>query len=242
MPVYNTELYLNRAIESIVHQSYINWELIIINDCSTDSSFEIAKKWADSDTRISLIENKINSGSGVSRNYGIERSAGDFIAFLDSDDIWCHNKLEIQITFMLENSVNFSYGIYGYIDSNGNKNGKFNRISSYPISYENLIKNNEIGCLTAVYSSKSLGKCFLTNHRNKQDYGLWLSILKRGGKATPINEVLGYYQIRKDSATGNKLKMLKKHLFFLKETQNISYPKAFYYTIWWFYFASIKRF
>jgi teichuronic acid biosynthesis glycosyltransferase TuaG len=242
MPIYNTEKYVGEAIDSVLNQTYLNWELLLIDDCSTDLSREIAFKKSANDDRIFFFENHVNSGSGYTRNVGIDHSKGDFIAFLDSDDVWCKKKLELQISQMVEKSLDFTYGKYCYLDINGNFSEKFNKVSSSPISYRNLLKNNEIGCLTVVYNSKKIGKCYFSNHRNKQDYGLWLSILKKGFMAHSIDGVLGGYRKRRDSATGNKLKMLQKHLFFLMETQNIGFPKAFYYTVCWLYFATIKRF
>jgi teichuronic acid biosynthesis glycosyltransferase TuaG len=152
---------------------------------------------------------------------------------LDSDDIWVPKKLEIQIGFMEKNGWAFSHTSYGYIDPLGNRiKGTFH-VSIHPISYTDLLKRTEISCLTAVYNQDKIGKHYLSNHRRKQDYALWLSILKSGVESFPIDMELAYYRIRPNSATNKKYKLILKHIKFLMETQNFSFLKSLYYTSYW---------
>ncbi len=232
-PVYNSSRFLSRMIESVINQTYKNWELIFVDDCSTDNSLEIIKKYQKDDLRINFFTLKNNSGSGIARNLAIEKANGRFIAFLDSDDVWVNNKLDIQINFMLNNKVNFCHTSYGYIDELDNKIKSTFHVSKNPISYLDLLKKTEISCLTAVYDSFEIGKFYMSLHNRKQDYALWLSILKSGVKSHGIDMELAHYRQVKNSATSKKYKLILKHISFLKETQMFSTIKAIYYTGFW---------
>ena len=234
-PLYNCELYLKACIDSVLSQSYQNWEMLIVDDQSDDRSYEIALKYSDKNKRIRVFQLPINSGSGLARNKAIKESKGRFIAFLDSDDLWHRDKLRIQVNFMLSNGYSFSHTSHGYINESGNKLKKFLKVSLNEINYKDLLKRTEIGCLTAMYDVKILGKLYMPNLRRKQDYALWLLILKSGNTSFPIGKVLAWYRLRKDSATSNKYKLILKHYKFLILNENLNYFKALYYTIFWIY-------
>ena len=232
-PTYNSLPFLHLTAKSILDQTYSNWEWCVTDDCSTDGSWEVIQKLAESDDRIKPIRLTENSGSGLARNNAIERPTGRFIAFLDSDDIWPKEKLERHIAFMLENNAVFSHTSYGYIDEQGNRIKSTFRVSSHPVTYKHLLKRTEISCLTAIYDANSIGKFYMSEHRRKQDYALWLAILKSGVKSIPLDEELAFYRQRKGSATSNKRKLIFKHIEFLRTTQGFNYPQAGYYTLFW---------
>lgn len=232
-PLYNSGLYITEAYKSVINQTYTNWEWIIVDDKSTDNSFEIVNKLAENESRIIIGQNPVNSGSGVTRNKAIEMAKGSIIAFLDSDDTWHPEKLERHVSYMNENDAAFSHTSYGYIDENGNKIKNTFHVSAKPVSYHDLLKRTEISCLTAMYNAGKIGKFYMSEHKRKQDYALWLSILKSGVNSYGLDEELAYYRQRKGSATNAKHKLILKHFSFLRETQQMNYLQAAYYTSYW---------
>jgi teichuronic acid biosynthesis glycosyltransferase TuaG len=232
-PLYNSKDFIQNCCQSVLNQRYVFWEHIIVDDCSTDGSRDLLLELAANDSRVVPIYLDENLGSGIARNRAISKAKGRYIAFLDSDDIWAPNKLELQIELMEKMGWPFSHTSYGYIDPLGNRiKGTFH-VSRNPISYVDLLKRTEISCLTAVYNQEKIGKHYLSNHRRKQDYALWLSILKSGVKSHPIDMELAFYRIRPNSATNKKYKLIFKHIKFLMETQNFSLLKSLYYTSYW---------
>ena len=232
-PVFNAEKYLRYTLQCVLNQTYFDWEMILVDDCSTDGSWSILKQFALSDNRFKIYKNSKNSGSGVARNFAIEKAVGQYIAFLDSDDLWPPNKLMVQIDFMSKNNIAFSHTSYGYINENGERIKSTFHVSKHSVSYKDLLMRTEISCLTAIYDSKMIGKFYMTEHRRKQDYALWLNILKTGVKSYPIDQELAFYRQSKTSATHKKTNLIFKHYQFLKETQNFNSFKAIYYTIFW---------
>jgi len=231
-PVYNSEKFINETATSVFNQTYTNWEWILIDDCSTDKSWYILNKLSERDSRVKIYKNTKNLKSGITRNLAIKKAEGDYIAFLDSDDLWHKDKLAIQIPFMKENNYFFSHTSYGYIDEKGDKIKSTLHVS-IEVSYKQLLKRTEISCLTAIYNANKIGKFYMSEHANKQDYALWLKILKSGVKSYGIDQELAYYRQVNNSATSNKYKLILKHILFLKETQSFSTLEALYYTAYW---------
>lgn len=232
-PVYNSEKYLEFSINSVLQQTYQNWELRIVDDCSTDNSVEILKKYAELDKRIKPCFLRDNCGAGIARNKAIELAEGKIIAFLDSDDIWLPNKLKTHVTFMSEMKAAFSHTSYGFIDEEGKVVNKTFHVSNKAITYKDLLKRTEISCLTAMYDVDKIGKMYMPDLRVKQDYALWLSILKRGFTSVPLDEELAFYRQRKNSNTNKKSKLIIKHLKFLYNIEKLNLIKTLYYTGWW---------
>jgi teichuronic acid biosynthesis glycosyltransferase TuaG len=232
-PVYNSEAYLKDAIDSVVAQTFKNWEMLIVDDGSIDGSWRLLKSIAKNEKRIILKRLKKNSGAGIARNTAIKAAKGEFIAFLDSDDLWHPEKLNVQINLMSKNKWLFSHTSYGYISESGEKIKSTFHVSDHLVDYFDLLKKTEISCLTAVYNQKEIGKYYMSEHRKKQDYALWLSILNDGIKSYPINNELAYYRQRPDSTTSNKGALIIDHLRFLRETQSINIFRSLYYTIHW---------
>lgn len=227
-PVYNSEKFLGAAITSVQNQTYANWELILIDDASKDNSEKIAAEFYNEDDRIIYEKLLVNGGPAVSRNRAIELSKGEYIAFLDSDDFWAPDKLEIQIDFMQKHNCDVSFTSYLQVDEQGNSLGK--RIVAMPIlSYEKLLRNNYVGNLTGMYRSETIGKVFSPLIRKRQDWGLWLEAIKRSGKpALGIQLDLSFYRIRKNSVSTNKFGLLKHNFFFYKNHLGLSWPVAIY--------------
>lgn len=226
---YNCERFIAETIESVQKQSFTNWEMIIVDDKSTDKSISIIKKYSRADSRIKLIKLKTNSGPAVARNKAIQNSRGRFIAFLDSDDLWMPNKLEVQVATMKEEKLALSYTEYQKIDEEGKITSKTIK-RPINVNYEKMLSSNYIPCLTAIYDSDILGKVYMPNILKRQDYGLWLKILKEIEHAQAINTPLAYYRVRKnDSVSSNKIKSAVYHWKILRELEKIPMHSAIWY-------------
>lgn len=214
IPVYNAQLFLEECINSVLKQSFDNWELILVDDFSTDNSRAIINKYLEKDSRIKKIFIDKNVGAGVARNKGIEIATKRFIAFLDADDYWHEKKLEKQITFMLHNNVAFSYTQY----YNLNKLDIPSKIILSPktVNSFSLLFNNYIKTLTAIYDTQETGKVYMPEYRKRQDWGLWFNILKKTKAASCITEPLAYYRTSNESLSKNKLLLIKENFNFYK--------------------------
>lgn len=209
MPAYNAQKYISDSITSVLNQTYKNWELIIVDDYSTDNTLAIIEEFKKCDNRIILLRQDQNSGVAAARNKGIEHAKGRFLAFLDSDDIWEKTKLEKQVNFMLKNKIYFSYTSYQLMDENNNLSNKVVKVQNEPIEFEKLLECNYFGCLTVMIDLSKIKKPYFPNIPH-EDYALWLDILKNNDiKAYGIDEVLAYYRISPGSVSRNKLKSLK---------------------------------
>lgn len=247
---YNCAAFLPKTVESVLSQTYSDWEMIIVDDCSNDKSVEIAKSFAEQDSRIKLIQLNENSGSAVARNKAIEAARGRYIAFLDSDDLWLPHKLEKQIAFMQDNGYAITYADYERINEQGESLGKIVK-PPLKITYNDTLKKSHIGCLTAVYDTKQLGKVMMPLIRKRQDYGLWLKILKRVDFAYCCSGVLAQYRVRKGSISSNKVDLPKFHWHLYREEENLSFIKSLYYVSYYIlnsfmdrliYYAPLKKY
>lgn len=239
-PVYNCEKFIEETINSVLNQTYTNWEHLIVDDCSTDNSWQIILKYSQKDKRIRPFRLDKNSGAGIARNYAIKNAQGKYIAFLDSDDIWIPVRLEKHIYFMMMTDVSFSHSSYGYLNDDGKILPRKFFVSSQPVDYKSLLKKTEIGCLTAVYDQEKIGKFYMPDLRKKQDYALWLSILKTGIKSTPYPEILAYYRLRKGSQTSNKFNLVFQHFRFLRHHEKLSNLSSLKYTLYWAFNGMLK--
>jgi teichuronic acid biosynthesis glycosyltransferase TuaG len=232
-PLYNKVNFIEACIESVLLQTHVNWEMIIVDDRSSDGSYEKVLKFASRDKRIKVYQFENNSGAGLARNFAIEKSVGSFVAFLDSDDVWHPDKLKIQLEIMISRKAVFSHTSYGYILKNGTYSSKIFKVSPGPIGFKDLLKRTEISCLTAMYDVRVLGKMYMPNISRKQDYALWLSILSKGHTSLPINLVLAWYRQVDGSNSSNKFSLISKHYFFLRRLQNLSVLDSVIYTFYW---------
>lgn len=224
---YNAAKFVAETIDSVFAQTYRNWEMIIVDDCSSDNGAEIIETYLEKDGRIRLIRLEENGGPAVARNRAIEEAKGRYIAFLDSDDLWMPDKLEKQIAFMKEKSAVFSYGAYDLIDEEGNALGHFEVPQKQ--NYSQLLKTCPIGCLTAIYDTRKLGKVAMPLIRKRQDYGLWLKLLKRTEYAYGLNETLAVYRVRKNSVSSNKFKAARYQWKIYRDVEKMGRFKSLYY-------------
>ena len=228
-PNFNSEKFISETIESVLNQSYRNWELIIVDDFSTDNSLNLINKFISKESRISLIKLSKNSGPAITRNQGIKVAKGDYLAFLDSDDSWFTNKLEKQLNFMEQKDIAFSFTSYYSFDENKNDR-KLIKAKEF-ISYNNLLTNNYIGCLTVMYSVKHLGKVYFPDVLKRQDWALWLKITKNNVLAHGIKEPLANYTRRKSSVSSNKLNLLKYNWVVYRKFEKLNLVRSVFLMI-----------
>ena len=226
MPNYNAGSFIKASIESVIAQTYGNWELWIIDDASTDASLKIIKSFAKRDKRIQLIPFSENKGPALARNEGIEKCTGEFIAFLDSDDRWEPMKLEKQLDFMIVNNYGITFTSYVSISEEG-KAPKLIKAKER-VTYQDLLTNNYIGCLTAMYAVEKLGKIYFPEIKKRQDWAMWLKITKNNNCAYGLQETLGFYTRRKASISSNKLKLFRFNWIVYRKFENISFFKSIF--------------
>jgi glycosyltransferase involved in cell wall biosynthesis len=207
-PCFNSEKYVSQAVQSVISQTHENWELLLVDDCSSDETFAILSKFASQDARIKAFKLDKNSGAGVARNYAIQQAQGNYIAFLDADDLWKPEKLEKQLRFMQTQEIPFTFSFYETIDEAGNLRNESITTPS-KITYQHLYFCNWIGNLTGIYSVDYFGKIPISFIKKRQDWMLWLHIVKQIQTAIPVPESLAYYRVREDSISASKWKLIK---------------------------------
>lgn len=207
MPSYNTAEYIAASIESVIQQSYPHWELIIVDDCSTDNSVEVIRSFDDS--RIILLQNETNSGAALSRNYALREAKGKWIAFLDSDDLWAPEKLEKQLSFMTENNYSFTYTDYRMC-----VNGKWlPYINTGPdmVNKRKMYQYCYFSTITVMYDRDVIGLIQIKDIRKNNDYAMWLKAIEKSD-AHRLPECLSFYIKHDDSITGgSKFNLIKWH-------------------------------
>ncbi|TDQ32768.1 glycosyltransferase family 2 protein [Zeaxanthinibacter enoshimensis] len=228
-PVHNSEKFIRQCVESVQNQFYKEWEHILVDDCSEDRSVEIIQEYARKDQRIRLIQLDQNSGAGVARNKGIAEAKGSYIAFLDSDDQWYPEKLEKQITFMQNNKYHFSFTSYDTIDEKGNKLGQLFK-ARQRVTYNTALFKNPIGCLTAMYDVNFFGKQYMPEIRKRQDYALWLKLLKKAD-GYGLQEVLSSYRHTSNSISSGKIGLLKYEWKIYREIEGLSFLQSSFYLL-----------
>lgn len=240
-PCYNSAKFISATIESVINQSYIHWEMIIVDDFSKDKSVEIISKYTKNNSRIKLISLKQNVGSAEARNIALRAAKGRFIAFLDSDDIWYPNKLEVQIKFMIEHDYPFTFSSYDLISEDGSPKSKIIQVP-VSINYHQYLQNTIIGCLTVVIDKEKIGYFEMPNIKSSHDMALWLSLLKRGINAYGIKDVLASYRLVLTSNTAKKHKAAKDVWSVYRDIEKINLLKSAYYFICYSFNAIKKRF
>lgn len=237
-PVYNAAKFLDDTINSVLNQTYENFELLFVNDCSTDNSVEIIKKYKDK--RIRLINNKINSGAATSRNNGIKEAQGKYLCFLDADDLWSKFKLEKQLNFMKENDCAFSFTGYEFADETGKPNGKKVYIPR-TINYKQALKNTTIFTSTVMFDMTKISKELIMMPIVKsEDTATWWKILRNNYTAFGLNEILSYYRRSSGTLSSNKIEAIKRiwNLYRNVEKLNVFYS---FYNFCFYAFNAIRR-
>lgn len=234
-PLYNAENYIIPTVKSIQEQTYTHWEHIIVNDCSTDNSLNIAEELSKKDTRIKVVTLSRNSGAAQSRNKATELAKGDYIAFLDADDLWHPEKLEKQLKYMQAHNAAVSYTSYTHINKAGKPLGK--RIKALPeLTYQKQHSNNYVGNLTGIYKAAEIGKIIAPNIRKRQDWAVWLEAIKKSNRpAVGLQEDLAYYRMHEGSMSSNKLNLVTYNFKFYKEYLGYSWIKSAFYLLRFFY-------
>ena len=210
IPTYNVEHYIEQTIECVLSQTFANWELIITDDCSTDSTVNVITRYAKCDARIKLYVLPCNSGAAIARNNSIEKSIGRYIAFLDGDDWWYPEKLEKQMTFMEHTKCEFCFTAFEYSDANLNVTG----VSHKPtmITYRDIRLGCNIGTPGVIYDTIRLGKMYMPNMKVSEDWALWIKIIDKTRVAYSINEPLWKYRILQNSLSRNKIRLIKSNI------------------------------
>lgn len=211
-PVYNCKDYIDETIQSVLAQTYSDWELILIDDCSTDGTFELITRKYSNTFRVKILQNVANSGSGYSRNSGLSLASGRFVAFLDSDDLWAPTKLEKQIAFMKKRNAAISHTSYSFIDKFGKPRSGYVCASAL-VNLARLMKKTEIGTSTAMIDRKIVGSVEFDLMRTRQDIRLWMELMSSGFSSHGLDEVLVKYRVRENQISSNKFEMLVKTFF-----------------------------
>lgn len=208
IPTYNSEQFIAEAIGSVQQQTYQNWEMIVVDDASSDGTVALISKLMQTDNRIQLQVLESNSGTGVARNTALAKAKGKYIAFLDADDLWKPEKLEKQINFMQTQKLPFTFSFYDCIDEQGNSLNK--RVEApLNLSYRQLFLCNYVGNLTGIYDVDYFGKISISSIRKRQDWMHWLTILKKIKTAKPVPESLALYRVRDNSLSTSKTALIK---------------------------------
>lgn len=260
MPSCNSEKYIATAIESVTGQSYQNWELIVVDDYSTDDTPNIVTAFEKVDSRIVLIRQYERLGPAKSRNRGIKLARGRFIAFLDSDDVWLSEKLERQLSLMQSNNAALTYTAYQKMNSNGAMWPSAIEVP-HTLTYRDLLKTNHIGCLTAMYDTQQLGKLYMPEDTKREDlrlwlqiaklmhhhedYAFWLGILKSIGSSRSrqlgntrvmgINEVLALHRVHSQSVSSNKLRAATYQWAVYRKVEKLPLAQSLYYFLHYAY-------
>lgn len=238
-PTYNSSKFIKETVKSVQEQTYFFWEMIIVDDGSSDNTSDIVNEIIKSDPRIQFYKLNENSGSGVARNFGIKKAKGSYLTFIDADDVWLPTFIERSIQESIENKVSFVFSSY----KRANENLEFiytDFIVPKKVSYTDILKSNSISCLTAFININHLGKKFMPLIRKRQDMGLWIQYLKEIPFAYGIQECLAIYRIRENSLSRKKTDLLKYQWKFYREIEKLSFLKSLYYLLNWAYRGYLK--
>ena len=239
MPLYNCEKYIAKSIESVLSQTYQDWELLIVDDCSTDKSVEVVKSY--NDKRIKLLSNEHNSGAALSRNYALREAKGKWIAFLDSDDTWVRTKLEEQLQFMEENNYAFTYSDYRIC--NGDKWEDVIRTAPNKINFRRILHYCYFSTITVIYDAEKIGLIQIGDIRKNNDYAMWLKALKKTDAYRYPRPLAFYIKHEGSISSGSKLKLIKWHYRLFKNECGYNGFCSFFLTLgnlWYGFWKKIK--
>lgn len=227
---YNSEKYISETIESVLNQTYENWEWIISDDGSTDNTVSIIESFKD--PRIKLVQSSQNSGAAVARNKALDLAQGRYITFIDSDDLWKPEFLEKSLHYLQTENEQLVYSSYERKDENLNPKLR-DFIAPDKVTYQRILYNCPIPMLTAMYDSKEIGKIKIPEVEKREDHAMWISILKKIKFARAINETLGIYRIRENSYSRNKFELIKFQFALYHKYLHLSFATSAFYTITW---------
>lgn len=240
MPSWNTAQYIAQSIQSVINQTYTKWELIIVDDCSTDNTDEVVEGFKDK--RIKYLKNEVNSGAALTRNRAMREARGEWIAFLDSDDLWRSTKLEHQISFMKKNGYGLSFTEYEKIDENSRP---LNVYVSGPekVNKHKIYNYDYIGQLTMMYSAKEFGIIQIKDIKKNNDYAIRLQLYKKVGTcAYLLKENLAMYRVREVSISHDRFRRkLKSHYDLFHACDEKPVIVAVWYTCWNMFYGILKK-
>ncbi len=231
-PTYNCAKYIGETIEAVQAQTYNNWEMIIVDDCSSDTTQEIVKNYSDVDPRIHYIYREINSGPAIARTEAMNIANGEYMAFCDSDDLWMPTKLEKQLKYMKEKDYAFTCTAYEQIDEKGNGMDRVIDVV-HKCDYNRLLLDCPVGNSTVMYSVKKMGKFEVPNIRKRNDDALWLQMLKKEPYIYGMSDVLMKYRIRNNSVSSNKFRVIKYHWILYRNIEHLSIPRSMFHIGYW---------
>lgn len=234
---YNSLPFIKETYESIRSQTYEDWEWCVTDDCSNDGTYEFLCDLASTDERIIVNRNINNCGAAVTRNFSLSISSGEYLAFIDSDDLWTANKLSDQLEFMLANNYEFTFTAYEIINESAVSVGKVVDANQFsPISYKDMLKKKAtLGCSTVMLRKNAISDLSMPLLRTGQDYAFWLKILKSGVVAVPYNKILMRYRIVSTSISRNKIRKAMRQWQIYREIEKLSLIKSsycFYFYAW----------
>lgn len=241
-PSWNSEKYIEKTIQSVQNQTYSNWEMIIVDDCSSDRTVDIIKKISKEDPRIRVLQQNTNGGAAKARNRSLSEATGRYIAYLDADDIWKPAKLEKQIQFMNIHKCGFSCVSYEVIDDEGKVlNKKVHMLPS--VDYVGFLTNNLLQTVGIMVDTSIVDKKYLVmpDIRRRQDAATWLQILKAGYKCYGINDVLAQYRRAENSLSSNKFKAVKGMWTLYRDNEHLSFLFSCYCFVRYTFLAVWKR-
>lgn len=240
MPAYNAARFIEDAINSVQNQTYKNWELLICDDCSTDKTKKIISSFMKNDRRIKLFELEKNSGAAIARNTSIKNASGQFISFLDSDDIWKTKKLEKQIEFMKLNNYLFTCTYYDKIN---NKGTKLNQVVKYAkVANFNTLLYYSPGNSTVIYNSNELGKFYIPSIRKRNDYLMWFQVIQKSKYLNCLQQNLSSHRIVENSLSHKKMSLVKYHWKIYNKELRMSPLKSLYYCCFWMFKGVLSMF
>ncbi len=232
-PVYNGEKYISETIESVIKQTYLDWEMIVVDDGSKDGSAAIVRLYAEKESRITLLQQP-NGGSASARNNGIRYANGQYIALLDSDDLWDPDFLKSQLALMKEKNTICVHGSYKRINENSEEILKAWKAKK-EVTYKQMQMTNHIACLTGLYDTSKFGKIYLKEELRsiRDDYAYWLDVVKLAGVSYGNQDVLASYRVISSSTTGKKKKLIRAQFYFYYHYQRLGLFKSVLYTMYW---------
>ncbi len=229
-PTYNCGKFIGETIKAVQAQTYTNWEMIIVDDCSTDNTEDVVKAFED--PRIRYFRLDVNSGAAVARTTAMKMAEGEYMAFCDSDDLWVPDKIARQLAYMQENNYAFTCTSYDQIDEEGKELGKV--IKAIPkTDYNRLLLDCPVGNSTVMYDVRVMGKFQVPNIRKRNDDALWLQMLKKEKYIRGMQEVLMHYRVRANSISSNKLQLIKYHWKLYREIEHLSVPRSAFHVAYW---------
>lgn len=208
VPVYNAQKFIRQTIDSVLSQTYSEFELILVDDCSTDNSYDILCEYIEKDSRVKVYKNEKNMGVSYTRNFAVDKAQGEFVALIDSDDMWEQNKLKIQMQAISDNNADLCYTGSAFVDTHGVRSNFVFKVPQ-TITYKKLLKQNIMSCSSVVVRKELLKKYPMAHDNMHEDFATWLAIAKSGAKCIGVNQPLLIYRVNRNSKSGNKVKSME---------------------------------